>query len=105
MLVRKQHQSQLGAAPACHTLTTNHQLIGVLQEFHQDTSNSWTRLGSSDGSDIFIFIARRKPESLTWEIPSSDEELLGGVGARGSRTRKGDDTFEGLLLMGLGTVE
>lgn len=63
----------------------------------------WTRFGSADENDIFIFVARRRPESLTWEIPHSDEELLAGVGARGTRACKGDDTFEGLLLMGLDT--
>ena len=50
---------------------------------------------------MFVFIARRRLESYGWDVPSDDKELLEGVGARGSRTRKGDDTFEQLLLMQL----
>ena len=63
----------------------------------------WTRLGSADDNDLFIFIASRRPESYTWQVPSTDEQLLAGVGAWGTTTCKGDDTFEGLLLMGLDT--
>ncbi|KAI0783857.1 hypothetical protein BC629DRAFT_1723743 [Irpex lacteus] len=61
----------------------------------------WTRFGASGDGDMFVFVARRRPESLAWEIPSGDKELLEGVGAQGSSTRKGDDTFERLLLMQL----
>lgn len=60
---------------------------------------SWERFGSSDDSDTFVFIGERRPESLAWEIPSIDQELLEGVGARGDKSRKGDGTFEELLLM------
>ncbi|KAJ3554716.1 hypothetical protein NM688_g2960 [Phlebia brevispora] len=68
---------------------------------NQTLEEAWTRFGSADENDLFIFVASRRPESLTWEVPHSDQELLAGVGAWGSQTSKGDDTFEGLLLMGL----
>jgi len=48
---------------------------------------------------MFIFVAERRAESMGWEPPESDEELLGGVGAWGTSSRKGDGTFESLLLM------
>ncbi|KAG1750074.1 hypothetical protein EDB19DRAFT_1677772 [Suillus lakei] len=57
----------------------------------------WQRFGSDVGEDgdlAFIFVARRRPESLSWIIPSEDIDLLGG--------KKSDETFETLLLMGLG---
>ncbi|KAI0696899.1 putative methyltransferase-domain-containing protein [Cytidiella melzeri] len=63
--------------------------------------DAWTRLGSSDDSDAFVFVARRRSESLDWVMPPGDSELLDGVGARGSSDRKSDDTFEELLLMQL----
>jgi Lysine methyltransferase len=61
----------------------------------------WSRFGTSlDGQD-FIFVARRRPESMTWGLPDDDQKLLDGVGAWGTDSRKSDDTFEMLLLMGL----
>jgi hypothetical protein len=48
---------------------------------------------------MYVFIARRRPNSFTWSVPTSDEELIDGVGAAGTSTRKADDTFETLLLM------
>lgn len=50
---------------------------------------------------MFVFVARRRPDSFEWEIPLSDNDLMSGVGARNTRKTKGDDTFETLLLMGL----
>lgn len=47
----------------------------------------------------FVFFAYRRPESLSWEIPQSDQDLIDGVGARGTSFRKADDTFETLLFM------
>ena len=70
---------------------------------NQTLEETWTRFGSADEDNLFIFVAARRPESLAWEVPSSDSDLLAGVGARGTQTRKGDDTFEGLLLMALDT--
>ena len=69
----------------------------------------WERFGAAgdagDDGDVFVFVARRRPESLAWEVPTDDTELLGGVGARGDAQPKGDDTFETLLLMGLASDE
>ncbi|KAG2122798.1 putative methyltransferase-domain-containing protein [Suillus clintonianus] len=73
-----------------------------------DANNSlseWQRFGSDTGDDgdlAFIFVARRRSESLNWMIPSEDIDLLGGVGAKGTCGKKYDETFETLLLMGLG---
>ena len=64
-------------------------------------SDSWTRFGESGDGDVFVFVATRRRESYLWVVPSDDKELLEGVGAGGSNTRKGDDTFEQLLLMQL----
>ena len=55
---------------------------------------------SRDGQD-FVFVATRREESLAWIVPDDDQHLLDGVGAWGTDSRKGDDTFETLLLMGL----
>ncbi|KAG5636657.1 hypothetical protein H0H81_007276 [Sphagnurus paluster] len=61
----------------------------------------WQRFGSSSGDVAFIFIAHRRPESLTWHVPESDTDLLVGRGAMGNNSAKADDTFETLLLMTL----
>lgn len=66
-----------------------------------DAVAMWSRLGSGGDDELFIFIARRRPESLTWNVPLDDAELLAGVEARGDQSRKSDDTFETLLLMAL----
>ncbi|KAG1887366.1 putative methyltransferase-domain-containing protein [Suillus subluteus] len=73
-----------------------------------DANNSlseWQRFGSDmegDGDLAFIFVARRRLESFNWTIPLENIDLLGGVGARGTCGKKSDETFETLLLMGLG---
>ena len=60
---------------------------------------SWNRFNPSDSDDVvFIFVARRRPESFHWEIPANDSDLLAGWQ---TGTRKGDDTFESLLLMAM----
>jgi hypothetical protein len=61
----------------------------------------WKRFGADFDDTTFLFIARRRPESYNWDIPSCDRELLTGVGAHGTNTSKEDDTFENLLLMAL----
>lgn len=53
----------------------------------------------------FVFFAYRRPESLSWEIPQSDQDLIDGVGARGTSFRKADDTFETLLFMVMDPTE
>ncbi|KAL1747477.1 putative methyltransferase-domain-containing protein [Schizophyllum fasciatum] len=68
----------------------------------KDALGRWRRLGAGEGAGddaMFLFVAQRKAGSHTWAIPDSDDELLGGVGAEGSASRKGDSTFESLLLM------
>lgn len=67
----------------------------------QTFDTPWSRFGSADDGDLFIFVASRRLESYTWDVPRSDDELLGGVGAWGTSARKSDDTFESLLLMGM----
>ncbi|KAF9453507.1 hypothetical protein P691DRAFT_771476 [Macrolepiota fuliginosa MF-IS2] len=62
----------------------------------------WRRFGADVDDDIFVFIARRRPESLNWQVPSDDQALLGGVNAWGNPDQKSDDTFESLLLMSFG---
>ena len=56
---------------------------------------------AGDWDQVFVFAAHRRPESLGWTIPLSDEALLAGEGARGTCERKSDETFEEILLMGL----
>lgn len=63
--------------------------------------NDWQRFGLSPDDTTFVFVASRRPESLSWEIPVDDRDLLAGVGAQGTNSRKEDDTFETLLFMTL----
>ncbi|KZT01398.1 uncharacterized protein LAESUDRAFT_731255 [Laetiporus sulphureus 93-53] len=65
--------------------------------------NAWTRFQPPmDNEEMFIFAARRRPESHSWAIPEEDAELLRGAGARGTSASKVDDTFETMLLMWTG---
>lgn len=81
--------------------------FGLWFDFHPilvlDTStsgcNEWNRFGNDDNTCLFV--AHRRHESYKWKIPPLDEDLLGGLGAWGTDSRKGDDTFENLLLMSL----
>ncbi|KAF8968054.1 hypothetical protein BDZ97DRAFT_1903028 [Flammula alnicola] len=59
----------------------------------------WKRFGTDFDDTTFLFVAHRRPQSYKWKIPPLDDDLLGGVGSYGTDTRKGDDTFENLLLM------
>jgi hypothetical protein len=59
------------------------------------------RLGSLSDDPTFVFIARRRALSFDWHLPPDDQDLLDGVGAWGTGTRKADDTFESLLFMTL----
>lgn len=66
--------------------------------------DGWRRFGDSDDGDgdaMFVFIAKRRPKSFDWYIPDDDKSFLEGVGARGTENRKGDDSFEVMLLMGI----
>lgn len=49
-----------------------------------------------------MFVAKRRRDSLHWTAPANDSDLLAGVGAWDTGSRKCNDTFETLLLMGLG---
>lgn len=51
----------------------------------------WRRVGWQESALSFIFVARRKPESLSWKCPERDDELMNTFG--------GDDTFEILLML------
>lgn len=61
----------------------------------------WRRFGSDSEDPTFIFVASRRANSYTWLVPDDDNDLLHGVGAHGTASRKGDETFESLLLMSL----
>ncbi|KAJ4494735.1 putative methyltransferase-domain-containing protein [Lentinula edodes] len=75
----------------------------LVREHLPDSSlSSWRRFGSAFEGPMFIFIARRRPESLEWIIPSEDNDLLAGFGAYGTMHPKVDDTFENILFMSLG---
>ncbi|KAI0300809.1 hypothetical protein BC826DRAFT_621383 [Russula brevipes] len=64
-----------------------------------DNGARWARFDACGDGDVFVFVARRKPESFAWAVPEDDGALLEGVGARGTPERKGDDGFELFLLM------
>jgi hypothetical protein len=51
----------------------------------------WRRLGWDESALSFVFVGRRKPETLTWHCPEDDHELLHGL--------DGDDTLEILLML------
>jgi len=65
---------------------------------HVPQWSDWVRLGAPDSCDdamdgeAFLFIARRKPESLNWTIPAKDEELMNS---------QGDSYFESLLMLAI----
>jgi hypothetical protein len=66
---------------------------------NEDPEVDWARYHAT--LSTYIFIARRKSMSLSWNVPEDDRDLLEGVGADGNQRRKGDDTFELMLLMDL----
>jgi len=57
---------------------------------YRQKEKSWKRFGEGEKDTCFIFIATRKPETLTWPIPDGNDLL-----------KKGNDTFENLLLMNM----
>jgi len=72
----------------------------LAREKTPDNSNSsWQRFGSALEGPMFIFVAQRRPESLTWDVPLDDRNLLAGLGAYGNLQPKSDATFETLLFM------
>jgi hypothetical protein len=68
---------------------------------NRSSDSEWRRFGSDLDDSTFLFVAHRRAESFDWEIPAVDDELLAGVGAHGKNSRKGDDTFENLLIMAI----
>lgn len=67
-----------------------------------ESHDGWRRFGEpdsvdGDGDAMFVFIAKRRPESSGWQVPDDDKCLLEGVGAKGTENRKGDDSFEVML--------
>ncbi len=61
--------------------------------------SGWESFGAGGDREVFVFTARRRPESFSWSAPKEDTALLEGVGAWGTKERKGDDAFELFLLM------
>lgn len=60
---------------------------------------------ADNDSPTFIFVGHRRPESAFWQVPDNDEELISGIGALGTQTRKSDDTFESILFLNLGVED
>ncbi|OCH88578.1 hypothetical protein OBBRIDRAFT_820134 [Obba rivulosa] len=68
-----------------------------------DADGPWSRfIPVPEEDEMFVFVATRRPESLTWALPEHDQDLLAGVGAWGTPTGKADDKFEALLLLNIG---
>lgn len=62
----------------------------------------WKQFGADEDADqTFVFVAYRRPESIAWNVPETDKELMEGVGARGTTSKKGDDMFETILFMNM----
>jgi len=66
----------------------------------QKTDSPWHRLGAALEDPTFVFVARRREQSLHWNLPPSDADLMRGI-TTGGASPKSDDTFETLLLMSL----
>ncbi|KAH7884481.1 hypothetical protein F5I97DRAFT_2037479 [Phlebopus sp. FC_14] len=82
-----------------HPVLARH--VGVVDE-----SGPWKQLGAGDYADrTYVFVASRRPESLSWEMPLSDKDLIEGAGARGTPSKKSDDTFETILFMGMDDID
>ncbi|KAF8607306.1 hypothetical protein BDV93DRAFT_468036 [Ceratobasidium sp. AG-I] len=65
-------------------------------ENDRKVTNEWDRFGRT--SDIYIFVAKRRPESFRWDVPTQDSQLMNGYGPTPPTL---DDTFESLLLLGI----
>lgn len=76
-------------------------ILNVSHDGEEVEEVDWHRFRGDVDDDMFIFIAHRRSESLSWKVAMKDHDLLNGVYARGSSERKGDDTFENLLLLSL----
>ncbi|KAJ3810689.1 putative methyltransferase-domain-containing protein [Lentinula aff. lateritia] len=74
----------------------------VREQLPDSSLSCWQRFGSAFEGPMFVFVARRRPESLKWFIPLQDSDLLAGFGAYGTMHPKVDDTFENILFMSLG---
>ncbi|CAE6510226.1 unnamed protein product [Rhizoctonia solani] len=61
-----------------------------------EEEGSWARFGQTN--DTLIFVASRRPESLRWEVPMLDGQLMSGYGPTPPAL---DDTFESLLMFGI----
>lgn len=57
----------------------------------------WTRFGTGDEDELFIFVCERRPETYEWTVPEDDEELMRGASGQAGA----DDQFERLLLGGI----
>jgi len=65
-------------------------------------SGGWARHGTYNTADVnYMFVARRRQESYSWRAAEDDADLLDGIYAQGTEDKKGDDTFEMLLLMNM----
>ena len=71
----------------------------LVRQRSKNDNNRWERFDSAGDGEIFLFVARRRPESFSWTVPEDDVALLEGVGAWGTAERKGDNEFEVWLLM------
>ena len=88
-------------------LLPSHQLNGNYESdrppsnihLNEGSEVEWARYNAP--SSTYIFVARRKSVSIDWSVPEDDKDLLEGVGAYGDRRKKGDDTFDLMLLMSL----
>ncbi|KAG8743277.1 hypothetical protein FRC10_012240 [Ceratobasidium sp. 414] len=65
-----------------------------------EAESRWSRFGYATGTHVFIAV--RRPESFQWDIPAEDSRLMNGFGPSPSRL---DDTFESILLLGIGEDE
>jgi len=71
------------------------------QNDEAEDHGEWTRFPITENEEVFVLVARRRPESSRWTIPKEDTDLLSGVGTWGTSSSKADDTFETLLLMSM----
>ncbi|KAI6108155.1 hypothetical protein F5141DRAFT_1189125 [Pisolithus sp. B1] len=83
-----------------HPVLCRHRLVVDDHGLKEDVqAESWIPFGDTDPD------TPDRTFSLSWEIPQSDQDLIDGVGARGTSFRKADDTFETLLLMVMEHIE
>lgn len=63
-----------------------------------DSDSPWLPFKTDPDEDMWVFVARRRSESLLWKVPLDDTKLLAGYGSLNTFSAKEDDTFEILLL-------